>query len=403
MHDRFLDGVRVVDFTRVLAGPYCTRLLAAMGAEVIKIEQPKVGDDSRYYPYPLGEKMTGYYLQLNSGKKSISVDLKDERGLKIIRELIKVSDVVVENFRPGTLEKNGLGYKQLREINERIVMCSISGFGQNGPYSQRGAHGILAEALSGAMHITGLPGLPPPIFGVPVSDVATGTHAFGALCGALFYREKTGKGQYIDISLLDCIFDMHEFAIQQFILSQGKVHLGCYGSSFPSVVPYGVFKCRDRYLIIAAANDANFRRLAKAMGRLDLPDNPKFLSNNDRVKNQKDLLAEIQKWLDGFNSVEPALEILHREGVPCAPVNDIAGAVNDPQLRAREMLVPVENPSGGTVRMQNVPYRLSEAVARVGEHAASLGEHTQEILHTVLNYDESEIRILKEDGVIYWE
>jgi crotonobetainyl-CoA:carnitine CoA-transferase CaiB-like acyl-CoA transferase len=398
-----MDTVRVIDFTRILAGPYVTRSLCAMGAEVIKIEEPFSGDVSRHYEYKIKEKLGGYYLQLNAGKKSMSLNLKSPTGVQIVKELTKVSDVVVENFRPGTMARLGLGYESLKAVNPRIIMCSISGFGQYGPYAGEGAQGIMAEALSGAMEITGAPGEPPPVFGVPVADINGGVHALAAICAALYFRERTGVGQYIDIALLDCIFGMHEFAIQLFTLSGGKDELTRYGYDFPRAVPYGVFTGQDGYVVIAAGTDANWVRLTRAMGRPELGRDPRYVNNEKRVEHREEVLKLINDWVYGFASKDQALAILKQEGVPNAPVKTIREAIEDPQLNAREMLVDVDHPISGKVKMPNVPFKFSETMARFEGKAATLGEHTREVLTHLLGYDDGEVNRLREEGIAYWE
>ena len=271
---RPLDGIRVLDFTRFLAGPYLTRALAVMGADVIKIERPPHGDEQRGHPYFI-QGQSGYFLQQNHDKRGLCMDLKRPEAQAAARELATASDVVVENFRPGVMARMGLDYPVLSALNPRLIYCSVSSFGQNGPYAERPGYGIIADALSGALHITGFPDQPPPLIRMPVADTLTGIHGVAAVCAALYAREKTGEGQHIDIALLDCMFSLHEYAIQEFLLSEGKVEATRIGSGLPGSVPYGVFAGRDGCLVLGAPSDQNWAQVCQAMGRPALAMDPR--------------------------------------------------------------------------------------------------------------------------------
>lgn len=399
---RLLEGVRVLDFTRYVAGPYLTRSLAVLGAEVIKVERPRGGDEGREHPYQVKDQ-SGMFLQLNTDKKGLCLDLKHPKGVAIAKELAARCDVVVENFRPGVMDELGLGYPALREVNPRIILCSLSCFGQSGPYAQRAGFGIIADALSGAMDITGFPDLPPPLIRVPVADTLTGVHGVGAVCAALFARERHGRGQWIDLALLDCMVALHENALQAYLLSDGEVRAARCGHHLPSSVIYGVFEAQDGYLVIAGHADVGWARLAKAMGRPELATDDRYATMLGRIRHRETLVALVSDWVKGFGSVRAVLACLEAHQVPCAPIHSVDEVANDPQVVARGMLVELEHPIAGKVRLPNLPFRFSDAETRPRAAAPLLGQHNREILTTLLGYSEDAIVSLEEEGVLYHE
>ena len=401
-HPRLLEGIRVLDFTRYVAGPYLTRCLAVLGAEVIKVERPRRGDEGREHPHQVNGQ-SGMFLQLNSDKKGVCLDLKHPRGLAIAKESAARSDVVVENFRPGVMGELGLGYPVLRELNPRLIVCSISAFGQYGPYAQRAGFGLIADALSGAMDIVGFPDRPPPIIRIPVADTLTGVHGVGAICAALFARERHGRGQWIDLSLLDCMVALHENALQAYLLSQGRERATRCGHHLASSVIYGVFEARDGCLVIAAHADVGWAHLAKAMGRPELATDDRYATMIGRIQHRETLVSLVEDWVQGFGSVREVLACLEAHRVPCAPVQRVDEVVRDPQVLAREMLVELDHPIAGRVRLPNLPFRFSGAETHPRAPAPLLGQHNREILCTLLGYSAAQVAEMERDGVLHAE
>ena len=344
------SGLVVIDLTRVLAGPFCTMLLAELGARVIKVENPG-GDDARHYE-PFVDGRSAYFLSLNRGKESIALDLKDPADREVFLALVRRGDVLAENFRPGTLERLGLGYERLAQENPRLIYAAVSGFGHTGPWSGKPAYDVIVQALSGLMSLTGPPGGPPTKAGTSVGDITGGLFATIGIAGALYHRERTGRGMKVDVSMLDGQVAILESAVVRYALTgQPPQPLG---NRHPSIAPFEVYATADRPLVIAAGNDAIFRRLCAALGRPDLADDPRFRTNPDRVRN----VAALGKVLESVLRRRPAAEwvsVLEASGVPCGPVNTVADAVEHPQVQARNMIV-----SAGGLRMAGNPVKLSE-------------------------------------------
>jgi crotonobetainyl-CoA:carnitine CoA-transferase CaiB-like acyl-CoA transferase len=399
---RLLEGIRVLDFTRYVAGPYLTRCLAVLGAEVIKVERPDRGDEGREHPHQV-KGQSGMFLQLNTDKKGLCLDLKHPKGLAIAKELAARCDVVVENFRPGVMEQLGLGYPVLREVNPRVILCSVSSFGQTGPYRERAGFGIIADALSGALDISGFPDRPPPIIRMPIADTITGVHGVGAICAALFARERHGRGQWIDLALLDCMVALHENALQAFLLSQGTARATRCGHHLASSVIYGVFEARDGCLVIAAHADVGWARLAKAMGRPELAADERYTTMMGRIQHREELVALVRHWVRGFASVREVLECLEAHQVPCAPVHSVADVVRDPQVLARKMLVELDHPIAGRTRLPNLPFRFSAADTHPRAPAPLLGQHNRELAQNLLGYSLAQILDLEREGVLHAE
>jgi crotonobetainyl-CoA:carnitine CoA-transferase CaiB-like acyl-CoA transferase len=399
-----LEGVRVLDFGRVLAGPHCTLLLASLGAEVIKIERPGVGDDARAnrYRYPNG--ISAYFMQQNWGKKSISLDLKRPEAIQIVKELVQRSDVLVENFRPGTMEGLGLGWDVLRQINPRLIMCSISAFGQTGPDARRPGYGALAEARAGIPEMTGEPDGPPMPSIVPVADSMAASHAFGAICAALFHRERTGRGEYIDVSLLDCAFETQDWPIQQYLASDGQVRMTRRGLFDRVLVPWGYFKARGGYVCMIVSNDGFWRRLAELMGRPELADDERFATVEARARNGDEVYRIVGEWVARYPDLDELVHVLQDAGIPADRVQTIEQAVHDRQLHARQMIVERQHPLLGTVRVVNTALRFGGSVSGLPkDHAPLLGEHNEYVLREVLGYSEEQVRTLYDQRVLYAE
>ncbi|MCO5178057.1 MAG: CoA transferase [Thermomicrobiales bacterium] len=392
-----LDGITVVDFSRVLAGPYCTMLLADMGADVIKIEQPGKGDDTRAWGPPYLGDQSGYYLAVNRNKRGIAIDLKSDAGRQIALDLVRTADVVVENFRVGVMEKLGLGYDELRAIKPDLIYCSISGFGRSGPYSSRPGYDLIAEAMSGFMSVTGEPDGVGMRAGVAIGDVTTGMMASNMILAALLHRERTGEGQLVEAALLDTIVGwLINANLYYLITGENQPRTG---NAHALVVPYQEFQAADLPMIITAGNDRLFAALCATIGRPDLPDDPRFRTNSDRIANRPELAALIEAELARKPAAEWA-ELLEAAGVPSAPINTMAEVFADPHVRARQMLVEVEHATLGTIQLPGVPMKFSTTDAAVRTAPPVLGQHTREVLRERCDLDDAAIEALAAAGVI---
>ena len=397
-----LDGIRVLDLTRVLAGPWCTQNLADLGADVIKVEKPGDGDDTRSWGPPFLRNRDGsdtrdaaYFLSANRNKRSIAVDIASRAGQKVIRDLARVSDVVAENFKVGQLRKYGLDYESLKAINPRLVYCSITGFGQTGPWSHRAGYDFIIQGVGGLMSVTGeaddRPGGGPQKAGVAVVDLFTGMYATQAILGALFHRERTGEGQYIDAALLDVQVAMMANMNTNFLVSGQPPKR--WGNAHPNLVPYQAFKASDMWIILAVGNDDQFRRFCEVGNCLKLTTDPRFVRVPDRIRNREQLiplLAEIiaqrtgEQWINGLETT----------GVPCGPINNLAQVFENPQVKARGMRQSIEREDSGPIELVTNPIRFSETPATLRRPPPQLGEHTEEVLRDVLGYEPETIREL---------
>jgi CoA:oxalate CoA-transferase len=371
-----LAGTLVVDLTRVLAGPFCTLVLVDLGARVIKVEAPG-GEDSRRIG-PFIEGRSAYFLSLNRGKESIALDLKDEADRAIFEKLLARADVLTENFRPGVMERLGYGWGALHERFPRLVMASTSGFGQTGPYAERPAYDIVAQAMGGIMSLTGHPGGPPTRVGTSTGDITAGLFTATGILAALLERERSGRGRHVDVAMLDSQVATLENAIARH-QATGETP-GPLGSRHPSISPFEAFATRDGHVIIAAGNDTLFEELCRSIGRPELARDARFASNEDRTQNVEALKTLIEQALAGRSTVE-WLDLLEKKRIPCGPVNDVAAVLADPQVRARNMLVTVEDATAGRLALAGNPVKLSgvaDPAARAP--APELDEHRASIL-----------------------
>jgi CoA:oxalate CoA-transferase len=350
-----LSGILILDLSRILAGPYCTLLLAELGARVIKVEPPPSGDDARQYG-PFRNGKSTYFASVNRGKESIALDLKSPDGRGIFERLLDKSDALVENFRPGTMEKLGYSWDSLHARYPRLVYAAASGFGHSGPYSHYPAYDMVVQGLGGIMSITGHPGMPLTRIGTSIGDLGGGLFAAIALNAALLHRERTGEATKVDVSLFDCQLALLENAIMRYTTT-GEIP-GPMGARHPSITPFEAFATADGNIIIAAGNDGLFARLAKALDRADLSDNPDYRTNALRNRHQEALKAEIEGVLAGADTAH-WIGVLERAGVPCGPVNDIAQALAHPQTAARNMLISVDDPVTGPLQLAGNPMKLS--------------------------------------------
>ncbi|MDR3176474.1 MAG: CoA transferase [Desulfovibrio sp.] len=391
-----LQGIRVLDLTRVLAGPFCTMMLADMGAEVVKIEQPGKGDDSRAFgPFKNGE--SSYYMNLNRNKKGCTLNLKG-KGKDLFLELVKKTDVLVENYRPGTMEKLGLGYEDLKKINDRLVYGAVSGFGHYGPFSQRPGYDIIGQAMGGLMSTTGWPGGEPTRTGTAMSDVLAGLSVTIGILAALRHRDLTGSGQKVDVSLVDSVVASLEI-ITQVYLTQGTVPQRI-GNRYESVYPYDSFATKDGSMVIGAGNDKLFAICCKLMGKPDLVNDERFSSNPNRVKNHAQLKPIVEQWTRTLTSDE-AVEKLLAAGCPAAPINTIDRIVSCPHIAgAREMFVEIDHPKAGRMKITGSHIKLSETASSIRTPAPTLGQHTEEVFGELLGLNPEQIAVYRAEGLM---
>ena len=392
-----LDGIRVLDLSRHLAGPYCGMMLGDLGAEVIKIERPGVGDESRHWGPPFFDGESAYYLCCNRNKQSLTLNLKHERGVAIVRELTRRSDVVIENFRVGVLDKLGLGYTDLQAVNPRLVYCSISGFGCTGPDRALGSYDFLIQGRSGLMSITGERDGPPMKVGVAIADVTAGLFASNAILAALLARERTGAGQHLDIALYDSQIACMANVASNYLCS-GEIPER-WGNAHKSIVPYEAFQAADDYLILAVGNDEQWRQFCEAAGVGAWAQDPRFATNPARVANRETLIPLLQDLLHG-KTVAEWLQLCAKADVPAGPVNTIDKVFADPQTDARGMLVRMPHPTLGTVPLAGTPLNLSATPAQMRLPPPLVGEHTDTILSRLLALDDRAIAALRLDGAV---
>lgn len=403
-----LGHLKVLDLTRVLAGPWATQNLADMGAEVIKVERPGKGDDTRAWGPPFLKDRQGqdtreaaYYLSTNRGKKSMTLDLASSEGQQIIRELVRDADVVVENYKVGTLARYGLSYDDLRPLNPRLVYCSITGFGQSGPYAALPGYDFVFQGMGGLMSITGepdgVPGGGPMKSGVAITDLLTGMYASTAILAALEHRNVSGEGQYIDMALLDCVVAINGYQAMSYFLS-GKPP-GRMGNAHPNMVPYQVFCCQEGELIVAVGNDSQYAAFCEVIGRPDLVGDPRFATVEGRNRNRLALIPQIAAQMLTRTMSEWVAK-LEAAKVPCGPINNLQQVFDDPQVRHRHMQLSLPHASGADIPSLANPIRFSATPIRYGRAAPLLGEHTDEVLGTRLGMPAGRIADLKSRGVI---
>jgi len=392
-----LENIKVLDLSRVLVGPFCTMILSDLGAEVIKLEVPGTGDDSRSFgPFKNGRSL--YFLSINREKKSISLNLKTERGKDIFRDLVKQFDVLMENFRPGTMEKLGLGYDALKEINPGLIYAAASGYGHSGPDAKKASYDILAQAMGGMMSITGWPDTPPTRVGMSLGDITASLYAAIGILAAIQYRNATGKGQKVDVSMLDCQVSILENAITRYQV-EGRSP-GPIGNRHPTISPFQAFKASDRYFVIGCGNDSLFRRLCEAIGRKDLLMRKDFATNDLRTQNLEALVFELDKSFCQ-KTADEWVEVIDRAGVPCGPINTIDKVLAEPQVNARKMIATVEDKQAGQIKIAGNPIKMSclEDSTFRGP-APEIGEHNTDVFTRMLGLSKEEVNALKQHGVV---
>ena len=403
-----LSHIRVLDLSRVLAGPWCAQNLADLGADVIKVERPGLGDDTRHWGPPFVKDPQGndtaetaYFICINRDKRSITVDISKPEGQEIIRQLAKKSDVVIENYKVGDLAKYGLDYESLKKVKSDLIYCSITGFGQNGPYAQRPGYDFIIQGMGGFMSVTGeaddFEGASPQKAGVAIADIFTGMYASTAILAAVVHRDKTGQGQYIDMALLDTQIAVMANVSSAYLCSD-KVPRR-WGNASPIIVPYQTFPTSDGWMIVAVGNDGQFKHFVTAGGEAHLASNPLYINNPIRVENRKSLIPLLEVMTRRKTKAE-WIQLLEAANVPCGPINNFEEVFDNEQVKARGVQIDVPHPTAGNMKLVGSPMRLSETPVEVRMAPPTLGQHTDEILRERLNLDPQAIATLQEKGII---
>ena len=392
-----LENIKILDLSRVLAGPYCTMILSDLGAEVIKVEIPGTGDDSRSFgPFKNGQSL--YFLSINREKKSISLNLKTKRGKEILKELITKVDVVIENYRPGTMEKLGLGYDELKSVNPQIIYAASSGYGHTGPDSSKASYDILAQAMGGVMSITGWPDSPPTRVGMSLGDITASLYTAIGILAALHERTTTGFGQKVDIAMLDCQVSILENAITRYQVEDKSPEP--LGNRHPTITPFQAYRASDDYFVIAAGNDALWVKLCEVIDRPDLATNHNFSTNKNRTHHIKELNEELDKTIRTRTAGE-WIQIIDKAGIPCGPINTIDKIMADKQILSRNMIVEVDDAKAGRIKIAGNPIKMSSIAEKPYRRPApEIGENNLEIYSGLLGLSSEEIDQLKVNGVI---
>jgi formyl-CoA transferase/CoA:oxalate CoA-transferase len=391
-----LEGIKILDLSNYLAGPYCSMILADLGADVLKVEQPGMGDGSRQWGPPFIEGESAYFLSVNRNKKSITLNLKSEKGKEILHKLASQSDVFLENYRPGITHRLSVDYQTLSKLNRRLIYCSISGYGQGGPYRVKPSYDIIGQAMGGLMSLTGEKDRPPVKIGVAIADICSGMFAAIGILAALAAREKTGRGQMIDTSILDGQVAWLSHQAGNFLATNTNPER--LGSAHPTIAPYQAFKAADSYFVVAVGNDGLWKTFCEALGLNELTLDPRFITNPDRVRNRDELTLTLEK----FFASRPAkewVEIIDKAGVPCSLIYSLSEVFKDPQVLHRRMLETVQHPKAGAIKVVGVPIKMSDTPGSVRTAPPMLGEHTREMLEA-LGYGEAEINEMRREGVI---
>ena len=396
--ERWLEGLTVLDLTRYLAGPACTRMLVELGADVIKIEHPPYGDPNRSNR-PRTNRRAGTHIQQNRGKRSVCLDINTAEGVAIIKDLVRHADVVVENFTPGVMARKGLGYFDLKAIKPDVIMASVSGFGQTGPLAERPCFDLVAQAMAGLMHMTGDPDGPPTFVGIGVADTNAGVHAFGAIGHALFHRERTGRGTHLDISMADALLPFHDMTIHTVSMDPDRPEPIRQGRHFPTLSPAGAFRGPEGWIIILCI-EWQIKNLWTALGDPALADDDRFKSNPDRIKNRDELTEIIEAWMATFATDAAVLDALVAARVPAGPVLTPGEILNHPHFAERNMVRIVDDPLAGPVAIPGFPIKSSDPLPDDDYQAAALGEHNAEVLGGLLGISNERLAELEAAGVI---
>lgn len=390
-----LAGLKVLDFTRALAGPFCTMMLGDMGAEVLKIEAPGKGDESRGWGPPFQGGESSYFLSCNRNKESLTLNLKEPDARSIALRLVQEADVLVENFSPGTMARLGLDHAVASEYNPRLVYCSISGFGQEGPNRSLPAYDLILQGMGGLMSITGPKEGPPTKVGVPIADLTAGMFAAHAILAALYHRERTGLGQFVDTSLLDGQLALLTFQAGRYFATGASP--GLAGNEHPSIAPYETFKTRDGHLNVACGNDGLWRKLCGALGLMGLAEDPRFVTNAHRLLHRPELV-ELLSAAFSTRKTQEAIALLEEAGVPCGPIYRLEEVFEDQHVRELGLVQAIDHPTAGTVEFPGPPYRFSQSPTELRQAPPRLGEHTDRVLSR-LGYQPSEVEALRRQGI----
>lgn len=390
-----LSELKVLDLSRLMTGPFCTMLLADMGADVTKIEAPGLGDETRQWGPFLGTEST-YYLSVNRNKKSLTLNLKHPEGQAIFLALVKEADVLIENFRPGTMDRLGLGYAKLSEVNPRLIYAAVSGFGLTGPYRDKPGYDLLAQAMGGLMSITGEDGRPPVKAGYSIADIGSGMFACIGILTALHAREKTGRGQLLETSLLETIVSWQTYLATGFWATGNMPRR--VGSAHPSIVPYQALRAQDQYFVVAVGNEGLWQKFCEALGLADLANHERFRTNKDRVRHKDELIAILEEHLAERPSAH-WIERLESAGVPAGPIYSLEQVWDDPHVQSRRMVVEADHPTLGRIKLPGFPVKFSHTPGSVRSAPPLLGEHNELILKG-LGYNSADVARLKENGVI---
>ena len=386
-----LEGLIVLDLTRVLAGPYCGMMLADYGANIYKVEPPEVGDDSRAFgPFieKQGKKESAYFMSLNRNKRSMVLNFKQQSHVELFKEMVKKADIVLENYKPGTMEKFGLGYDALEKINPRIIYAACSGFGHTGPYTEKPAYDIIVQAMGGVMSITGSEGGDPTRIGASIGDITAGIFTAYGIMMALYHRQTSGKGQKVDVGMLDCQVAILENAIARYFTSGTSPTP--LGNRHPSITPFASFTAKDGYIIVGAGNDRLWKKLCEVLNRPEWLQDPDYKTNGDRTNNVKKLQIQMDEVMKD-RTIDEWMKLLEDAGVPCAPINTVERVVNDPQVNFRDMIVELDHPVAGKQKMAGAPVKMSLTPGSVRTSAPLLGQHTNELLKEMFGWDDKTI------------
>jgi len=392
-----LKKIRVIDLTRIIAGPYCAMVLGDLGAEVIKIEQPKIGDESRAWGPPWVKEVSAYFIAINRNKKSLTLNFKHPQGIEIFKNLVRHSDVLLENFRPGTMDELGIGYETLKGINPQLIYCDMTGYGTDGPYRDKPGVDVIVSAIGGLMSITGPPEGEPVKVGVPLTDVLTGLYSFGAVSSALYQRQQTGKGQRISVNLLAMQLATLINIGSNYLV--GGVIPRRWGSAHPNIVPYEAHRAKDAFLIFGVVNERMWKSFCDLLGMGELKGDPRFADNARRIKNRPVLMEMIDRKL-AEKTVDEWIPLFDQAGIPCGPINTFDRVFSDPQVEHLGLVQEVEHTHYGKVKVVGPPATFSESAVGIQCPPPLLGEHNQEVLTRLLGYTEDQVKSFKGQGVI---
>jgi len=392
-----LKGIRVIDLTRIVAGPYCAMALGDLGAEVIKIEHPNMGDETRAWGPPWVKEMSAYFISINRNKKSLTLNLKTPKGIEIFKDLVKKADVVLENFRPGTMDELGIGYEVLKAINPRLIYCDMTGYGTDGPYRDKPGVDVIVSAIGGLMSITGPPEGPPVKVGVPLTDILTGLYSLAAINSALFLRERTGMGQRISINLLAMQLATLINIASNYLI--GGLIPRRWGSAHPNIVPYEAHRAKDDYLIFGVVNERMWKSFCTLLGIEELKEDRRFVNNTERMKNREALTKIIDQKL-AEKTVDEWIPLFDEAGIPCGPINTFDRVFSDPQVQHLGLVQEVGHSLYGRVKVIGPPVTFSASEIRIQSAPPVLGEHNREILTGLLGYSDEQVNSLKDLQII---